>query len=156
MFRVQNQEEPTVTAHGTLLRVMCQLDGRGVWGRMDTCIGMAESLHCLPETITTLLIGYKIQYKMCWVLKKKKRISLFVKICGYNMCVHIRLFQSGETLCNFMDCNPPGSSVHGILQARILEWIAIPFSRPSFQPRDWTHISTSPALASGLFTTCIT
>ena len=77
MFRVQNQEEPTVTAHGTLLRVMRQLDGRGVWGRMDTCIGMAESLHCLPETITTLLIGYKIQYKMCWVLKKKKEKKEF-------------------------------------------------------------------------------
>ena len=34
------------------------LDGRGVWWRMDTCICMAESLCCLPETITTLLIGY--------------------------------------------------------------------------------------------------
>ena len=33
------------------------------------------------------------------------------------------------TLCDLMDCSPPGSSVHGILQARILEWVAIPFSR---------------------------
>ena len=40
-----------------------------------------------------------------------------------------------------MDCSPPGSSVHGILQARILEWIAILFSRGSFQPRDWTQVS---------------
>ena len=40
-----------------------------------------------------------------------------------------------------MDCNPPGSSVHGILQARILEWVAIPFSRGSSQPRDWTQVS---------------
>ena len=32
------------------------------------------------------------------------------------------------TLCNLMDCSPPGSSVHGVLQARILEWVAIPFS----------------------------
>ena len=40
-----------------------------------------------------------------------------------------------------MDCSPPGSSVHGILQARILEWVAIPFSGGSFQPRDWNHIS---------------
>ena len=36
-----------------------------------------------------------------------------------------------------MDCSPPGSSVHGILQARILEWVAIPFSRGSSQPRSW-------------------
>ena len=40
-----------------------------------------------------------------------------------------------------MDCSPPGSSVHGILQARILEWVAMPFSRGSSQPRDQTHIS---------------
>ena len=40
-----------------------------------------------------------------------------------------------------MDCSLPGSSVHGILQARILEWVAIPFSRGSFQPRDQTQFS---------------
>ena len=40
-----------------------------------------------------------------------------------------------------MDYSPPGSSVHGILQTRILEWVAISFSRGSSQPRDWTHIS---------------
>ena len=39
--------------------------------------------------------------------------------------------QSCLSLCNPMDCSPPGSSVHGILQARILEWVAIPFSRES-------------------------
>ena len=43
--------------------------------------------------------------------------------------------QSWPTLCNPRDCSPPGSSVHGILQARILEWIAIPFSRGSSHPR---------------------
>ena len=40
-----------------------------------------------------------------------------------------------------MDCSLPGSSVHGILQARILEWVAISFSRGSSQPRDWTRVS---------------
>ena len=40
-----------------------------------------------------------------------------------------------------MDCSPPGSSVQGISQVRILEWVAISFSRKSSQPRDWTHIS---------------
>ena len=44
-------------------------------------------------------------------------------------------------VCNPMDCSLPGSSVHGILQARILEWIAIPFSRGSSQPRDQTRVS---------------
>ena len=44
------------------------------------------------------------------------------------------------TLCDPMDCSLPGFSVHGILQARILEWVAIPFSRRSSQRRDWTRI----------------
>ena len=49
--------------------------------------------------------------------------------------------QSCLTLCDPLDCSPPGSSVHGILQARILEWAAISFSRGSSQPRDWTQVS---------------
>ena len=44
--------------------------------------------------------------------------------------------QSCLTLGDPMDCSPPGSSVHGILQARILEWVACPFSRVSSQPRE--------------------
>ena len=57
------------------------------------------------------------------------------------------------TLCYPMECSPPGSSAHGILQARILARGAIPFSRGSSQPRNQTHISWSPALAGGFFTT---
>ena len=57
-------------------------------------------------------------------------------------CVlHAKLLQSCLTLCNHIDCGPPGSSVHGILQARILEWVAISFSRGSSQTRDSTHVS---------------
>ena len=48
---------------------------------------------------------------------------------------------SCPTLCNLMNSSPPGSSVHGILQARTLEWVAFPFSRASSQPRDWIPIS---------------
>ena len=44
-------------------------------------------------------------------------------------------------LCDTTDCSPPGSSVRGILQARILEWVAVPFSRGSFRPRDSTRVS---------------
>ena len=47
----------------------------------------------------------------------------------------------GPTLCDPMDCSLPGSSVHGILQARTLEWVAIPFSRGCSWPRDQTQIS---------------
>ena len=57
------------------------------------------------------------------------------------MCVLVP--QSCLTLCHLMDCSPPGSSAHGILQARILEWIAISSSRGSSWSRDQTQ---SPAL----------
>ena len=49
--------------------------------------------------------------------------------------------QSCQTLCDPMVCSPPDSSVHGILQARILEWVAISFSRGSSQSRDQTQVS---------------
>ena len=52
-----------------------------------------------------------------------------------------------------MDSSARGSSVHGISQARILEWTEISFFRGSSQPRDQTHISMSPALAGRFFTT---
>ena len=52
-----------------------------------------------------------------------------------------------------MDCSPPGSSVHGFLQARMLEWVAIPFSRGSSQSRDRTHVSH---IAGGFFTSWAT
>ena len=61
-------------------------------------------------------------------MKKKKKVKVLVA-------------QSCLTLCNPIDCSPPGSSVHGIVQARILEWVAIPFSRGSSQPRDQTQDS---------------
>ena len=51
------------------------------------------------------------------------------------------LIQSRLTLCNPMDCSTPGSSVPGIFQARILEWVAISSSRGSSSPRDWTRVS---------------
>ena len=60
-----------------------------------------------------------------------------------------KLLQSGPTLCDPMDCGPPGSSVPGILQARILEWVPIPCSRGSSQRRDQTQFSL---IAGGFFT----
>ena len=54
------------------------------------------------------------------------------------------------TLCDPVDCSPPGSSVHGILQARILEWVAVPVSRGSFEPRSPTlQEDASPAEPPG-------
>ena len=108
IFRIDNQQELTVQ-YRELCSVLCDsLDGQGVWGRMDTCICMAESLRCPPETITTLLI--------CFMKK--------VKVLADQSCL---------ILCDPMGYSLPGSSVYGILQARILEWVATAFSRD----RNW-------------------
>ena len=56
--------------------------------------------------------------------------------------------QSCPTLCDPTECNPPSSSVHRILQADILEWVAMPLFRASSRPRTWTHVS---CVAGGLF-----
>ena len=61
-------------------------------------------------------------------------IILVCVLCAY------RVTQSCLTLHILMDCSPPGSSVHGILQARILEWVASPSSGESYQPRDQTQV----------------
>ena len=57
------------------------------------------------------------------------------------------------TLCNPRDCSPPGSSVHGVLQPRILDWVAIPSSGGSSYPVIEPQPPASPASAGGLFTT---
>ena len=62
---------------------------------------------------------------------------------GNKMYIHLKVLvtQSCLTVCDPVDCSPPGSSVHGIFQAKILEWVAIPFSMVSSQPRDQTLLS---------------
>ena len=66
-----------------------------------------------------------------------------------SMKVEVKVTQLCPTLCDHMDCSLPGSSAHGIFQARILQWVAIPFFRVSSQPRDRTQASH---IAGGFFT----
>ena len=73
------------------------------------------------------------------------------------LCRRSKSLQSCPTLCDLMDCSPPGSSVHGILQARTLECIAISFSRRSSQPRDWEDFFLFlSSIAGGFFAFWIT
>ena len=62
-------------------------------------------------------------------------------IFATNLVSESEVTQSCLTLCDSMDCSLPGSSVHGIFQATVLEWIAISFSRRSSRPRDQTQVS---------------
>ena len=73
-----------------------------------------------------------------------------VRSCA--MCARVCLVtQSCPTLCNPVDGSPPGSSVRGVSQTRVLEWIVISFSRESSQPRDWTCVSSVSCIATGFF-----
>ena len=67
------------------------------------------------------------------------------------MCVRA---QSCLSLCHPMDCNPPDSSVHGIFQARILEWFAISYSRESSQPKEQTRISWVSCIGGQILDYC--
>ena len=84
---------------------------------------------------STLLGCHRVQIQISRVFYGNVYVSLVTQLC--------------PTLWDPMDCSLPGSSVHGIFQARILEWIATSFSRGSSQPRDWTQVSHT---AGRLFT----
>ena len=72
-------------------------------------------------------------------MKKENQTWEGAPICAWVIFLSARCKCS--TLCNPMDCNPPGSSVHRIFQARILDWVAVSFSDGSSRPRDWTLVS---------------
>ena len=76
-------------------------------------------------------------------------------ICSKILCVcmHAKLLQLCLTLCDPMHWSPPCSSVHGIFQSRILEWVAMFSSRGSSLPRDQTHISYVSCIGRSFFTT---
>ena len=67
------------------------------------------------------------------------------------LCVCAKSLQLCPTLCNPMDCSSPGSSVHGILQARVLEWVAMPSSRGYSRPRDQTQVSCISCIGRRVF-----
>ena len=84
--------------------------------------------------------GRQVLYHLCHLGSPYIYIYIYIYMCVC-VCVCVLFTQSCLTLCNPMDYSPPSSSVHGILQARILEWVAIPFSRGLSQPRDWNWVS---------------
>ena len=98
------------------------------------------SFYLIPHIRTGPLATYLLQLETHTSLPFSSHVWLVTCCLVSKLC---------PTLCNPSDCSPPGSSVHGILQARILEWVAVPFSRRSSQPRDQTHVSL---IASEFFT----
>ena len=77
---------------------------------------------------------------------------LFIQCLPLSECVGAQSLQSCLTLCDPIDCNPPDSSVHGILQARVLERVSMPSSRGSSWWRYWTHVSCGSCIVGKIFT----
>ena len=91
--------------------------------------------------------------EMNWIALDTQRRKIFLPLSPQDshplVCVYVLVAQSCPTVCDPMDCSPPASSVHGIFQGRILEWVTIPFSGGSSQPRDQTWVS---CIAGSFFT----
>ena len=99
------------------------------------------------ETIKQTKTTYRMEENICnWCYWQWLNLQII-----YSM--HPQSLSHAQLFCDSMDCSPPGSSVHGIFQAKILEWIAISFSRGSSWPRDWTCVSLFSCSPGRFFTT---
>ena len=120
---------PTYSLEGLMLKLKLQNSGSWWWtGRP----GMLQSME-------SQRVGHNWVTEWNWCLLN----TCYMPRTILSTC-HMKwseVAQSCPTLCDPMDCSPPGSSVPGILQARILEWVAICFSRGSSWPRDQTYVS---------------
>ena len=109
-------------------QVIRELFKRGFWDFFK-----GQHYNC-PEIIRIYLyfifVKFHLTFKEIW---KSNYVVSFIFFQRRKVLVA----QSCPTLCDPMNCSPLGSSVHGILQARTLEWVAISFSLGSSQPRDW-------------------
>ena len=99
-----------------------------------TPVSSSGSTHNRNEDVTSPVVGGFLgtdeNGSLCG--KTRKHVAWWFA----HLSVLGSVAQSCPALCDLMDCSLPGSSVHGVLQARALEWVAIPFSRGSSQPRD--------------------
>ena len=117
----------------------------GIWKRSKSCNWKAK-----PQNA----IYIKERKEEIKEKRKKKTLLIIRSFLNYgNIMVYINypvgfvasvlcwVAQSCPILCDPMNCSPPGSYLHGDSPGKILEWVAMPFSRGSSQPRDWTQIS---------------
>ena len=135
----------------------------GEFGEMDISICMAESLCCSPETITTLSINYFVVAThfsiLAWRIPGTEEPGGLPSV-GSHRVRHdwsdLAAAAAAVALCDPMDCSPPESSVHGILQAQMLEWVAVPplvdLPDPGSQPTSLKY----QALAGRFFTSSAT
>ena len=100
-------------------------------------------LHWQVDSLPYEPPGKPLLFHTCMCTRAHTRVCVCVCVYSYDVSKNhwVLIAQSCPTLCDPMNCNSPGSSVHKILQARILQWVAMPFSGGSSQPRGWTWVS---------------
>ena len=116
------------------------------WGHKESNTTGCVHIHIYNNEFSNLYKNKTCQYLMKIIgnIILLIKVSYKVKItwtCFQSSCYCCLVAQLCSTLCDPMDCSPQGSSVHGIPQARILEWVAISFSEGSSRPRDQTLVS---------------
>ena len=132
-----------------------KVGGEGRALRLRDRQGQHESLQMPPSAACIFILKsfywsiVALQYCVSFLLYSKLSVCVCMCVCIH---VHAKLLQLCPTLCDSMDCGPPGSSIHRIPQARILEWVAMPSSRGSSQPRDPMCISSNSCIAGRFFT----
>ena len=114
-----------------------------IWGgRWEGGSGLGTHVHPWLIHVNVWQNQYSIVKKNKIKIKIKKSIYwmylLYTVLCSSVLCL---VAQWCPTLCDPMDCSPPGSSLHGIFQERILKWVAVPYSRWASQSRDRTQVS---------------
>ena len=110
-------------------------------------IGIPDHLTCLVQNLHVGQEATELDMEQQTVPNWERSMSrLYIVTLLFNLhaeCTVLIAPQLCPSLCNPTDYTPPGSSVHGVLQARILEWVAISFSRGSMRPRSWTQLSST-------------
>ena len=115
----------------------------------NSCLGPSYSLyqHLFPlssskainhylDLLTSNTMGFFLACVKLYKWSHYIYVSHHIYTCIYMTCVCVLSYFGGVGLCHLMDCSPPGFSVHGIAQARILEWVSVPSSRESSRARD--------------------
>ena len=110
-------------------------------------------LHCRWILFTSCATKEAFIFQASHISNFSSKHWVCLSISIHMLCAVLSHFSHVQLCVTPMDCSPPGSSVHGILQARGLEWVAMSSSRGFSRPRDWTWVSCVSSLVGRLFTT---
>ena len=113
-----------------------------------SCVTRGGFLACDPPRSLAVILGPQL-IRAVLSQEELSASCLLSFLCVLSL-------QSCPALCDPTDRSPPGNSVHGIVEARLLEWVAMPFSRGSSQPRYRTQVSCIPCTGRWLLYHCVT